>query len=143
VTQTTPAAPRTPRAGERYRRRRGASASCCPTIPSLAGTRPMRSPASRAAGRSMPRPQLERRRRDRADDGARSLAEPAGPDPARGMALKPCLGRGRLTSASRCPACRLRRPRGRRWQEIRRQVFARYGRVCVHCGAPATDVDHL
>jgi 5-methylcytosine-specific restriction endonuclease McrA len=22
-------------------------------------------------------------------------------------------------------------------------VFARYGRVCVHCGAPATDVDHL
>ena len=23
------------------------------------------------------------------------------------------------------------------------KVFARYGRVCVHCGAPATDVDHL
>jgi 5-methylcytosine-specific restriction endonuclease McrA len=22
-------------------------------------------------------------------------------------------------------------------------VFARYGPNCVHCGAPATDVDHL
>lgn len=22
-------------------------------------------------------------------------------------------------------------------------MFARYGRVCVHCGAPATDIDHL
>jgi 5-methylcytosine-specific restriction endonuclease McrA len=22
-------------------------------------------------------------------------------------------------------------------------VFARYGTVCVYCGAPATDVDHL
>jgi 5-methylcytosine-specific restriction endonuclease McrA len=23
------------------------------------------------------------------------------------------------------------------------QVFRRYGRVCVHCGAPAVDVDHI
>jgi len=22
-------------------------------------------------------------------------------------------------------------------------VFARYGRTCVHCGAPATDIDHI
>ena len=44
---------------------------------------------------------------------------------------------------SRCPACRLRRPRDRRWQAIRRQVFARYGRVCHVCGAPATDIDHI
>ena len=26
---------------------------------------------------------------------------------------------------------------------VRRQVFARYGRTCVHCGAPATDIDRL
>jgi len=26
---------------------------------------------------------------------------------------------------------------------VRELIFARYGRVCVHCGAPATDVDHL
>jgi 5-methylcytosine-specific restriction endonuclease McrA len=58
--------------------------------------------------------------------------------------LRPCLGCGRLIeSGSRCPACRLRRPRGRRWQAIRLQVLARYGRVCIHCGAPATDIDHL
>jgi hypothetical protein len=25
----------------------------------------------------------------------------------------------------------------------RDHVFARCGRVCVHCGAPATDIDHL
>ena len=60
------------------------------------------------------------------------------------MALKPCLGCGRLiSSGSRCQQCRLRRPRGRRWQAIRRQVFARYGRTCHVCGAPAVDVDHL
>jgi 5-methylcytosine-specific restriction endonuclease McrA len=58
--------------------------------------------------------------------------------------LRPCLGCGRLIgSGSRCPACRLRRPRGRRWQRKRQQVFARYGRTCHLCGEPATDVDHL
>jgi 5-methylcytosine-specific restriction endonuclease McrA len=63
------------------------------------------------------------------------------------MALaRPCLGCGKLidrATGSRCPACKLHRTRGRRWQAIRRQVFARYGDVCVRCGEPATDVDHL
>jgi 5-methylcytosine-specific restriction endonuclease McrA len=59
------------------------------------------------------------------------------------MALKPCLGCGRLTSESRCPACRLRRPRGRRWQATRRLVFARYGSNCVYCDAIATEIDHI
>ena len=31
---------------------------------------------------------------------------------------------------------------GRRWR-TRELVFARYGRTPVHCGAPATDIDHL
>jgi 5-methylcytosine-specific restriction endonuclease McrA len=59
--------------------------------------------------------------------------------------LRPCLGGcGRLIeSGSRCSACRLPRTRGRRWQALRRQAFARYGRICWRCGAPATDVDHL
>jgi 5-methylcytosine-specific restriction endonuclease McrA len=57
---------------------------------------------------------------------------------------RPFLGCGRLIeSGSRCPDCRLRRPRGRRRQAIRQRVFARHGRACVHCGAPATDIDHL
>jgi len=58
---------------------------------------------------------------------------------------RPCLGGcGRLIdSGSRCPACRLPRTTGRPWRRTREQVFARYGRVCVHCGAPATDIDHL
>jgi HNH endonuclease len=57
---------------------------------------------------------------------------------------RPCPGCGRLTSTgSRCQRCQPRRPRGRREKAMRRQVFARYGRTCVHCGAVATDVDHL
>ncbi len=58
--------------------------------------------------------------------------------------LRPCLGCGRLIeSGSRCDRCQLRRPRGKHWQATREVVFARHGRVCVHCGDPASDVDHL
>jgi 5-methylcytosine-specific restriction endonuclease McrA len=57
---------------------------------------------------------------------------------------RPCIVCGTLiVSGSRCPRHRLRRPRGSRWQAIRVAVFARYGRVCHVCGAPATDIDHL
>ena len=57
---------------------------------------------------------------------------------------RPCLGCGRLIeSGSRCPALPAAPARGRPWQATRESVFARYGRACVHCGAPATDIDHL
>jgi 5-methylcytosine-specific restriction endonuclease McrA len=57
---------------------------------------------------------------------------------------RPCLGCGRLiASGSRCPACRVPRKRGRAWRRTRERVFARYGRVCHVCGAPATEIDHL
>jgi hypothetical protein len=90
-------------------------------------------------------PLREDRRRRGAGDGARPDREPARARQADRMALaRRCLGCGRLIeSGSRCPACELRRPRGRRWQATRRQVLARCGWACVHCGAPATDVDHL
>jgi HNH endonuclease len=57
---------------------------------------------------------------------------------------RPCLGCGRLiSSGSRCSVCRLRRPRGRRWQATRQLVFQRHGRACHVCGAPATDIAHI
>jgi 5-methylcytosine-specific restriction endonuclease McrA len=34
-------------------------------------------------------------------------------------------------------------PSGQTLASDQAAVFARYGRVRVHCGAPATDVDHL
>jgi hypothetical protein len=62
----------------------------------------------------------------------------------RGDCPRPCLGRGRLIeSGSPLPGLPAAAPSGRRWQAIRERVFARYGRVCVHCGAIATDVDHV
>ena len=148
-------------------KQRGVRVSAFPQHPGLAAPlrRDRRAPARPPERPALERPRGERdrqtrpprvedrqgqpgrqdRRRGRALHGDRQGREPAGADEARRVALaRPCLGCGRLIAVgSRCPACRLRRPRGRRWQATKRQVFARYGRSCVYCGAPATDVDHL
>jgi 5-methylcytosine-specific restriction endonuclease McrA len=59
------------------------------------------------------------------------------------MALRPCIGCRRLiANGSRCPQCKLRRPRGNAWQPTRTLVFAHDGHRCRDCGAPANAVDH-
>jgi 5-methylcytosine-specific restriction endonuclease McrA len=52
------------------------------------------------------------------------------------MALKPCLGCGRLSTGSRCPACRRASPYHQAdWRRLSREVVARDG-ACVECGSP-------
>ena len=101
--------------------RSSASAWSCPTIPSYSsrGQRGRPPQAARVA--------------DRAPDAARtstrssrwrwpSIGSRIGPS-RRGCSdgsSRPCLTCGLLiSSGSRCPACRVRRPRGRRWQTLR------------------------
>ena len=51
------------------------------------------------------------------------------------MALKPCLGCGRITSGSRCPPCRRASPyQQAAWRQLSRCVVQRDG-TCVQCGA--------
>jgi 5-methylcytosine-specific restriction endonuclease McrA len=48
-----------------------------------------------------------------------------------------------IASGTYCPTCRPRNGSTRRWRQLREQILARDCWVCVVCGAPATDVDHI
>lgn len=63
------------------------------------------------------------------------------------MALKPCIGCGRLIDrGSRCRGCERPTARERgydsRWERTREQ-FLRANPTCEVCNAPATDVHHI
>ena len=74
--------------------------------------RPTRSPATRRRGWRIdkPNPRANIDAVDRARDGRRARRGPARARRAARMALKPCLGCGRLTTGSRCPPCRRASP---------------------------------
>lgn len=79
-------------------------------------------------------PVVKHRRDDRPVDGGRTGRTQAGAGGTPRMALKPCLGCGRLTRASRCRACSgasSYQPAG--WRRVARAVTAGDG-ACRLCG---------
>lgn len=63
--------------------------------------------------------------------------------------LRPCLGCGRPSRTSRCPACTPRKaPTAARgydaaWRRVREGVLERDGWTCRYCGGAANTVDHV
>jgi 5-methylcytosine-specific restriction endonuclease McrA len=51
--------------------------------------------------------------------------------------------RAPIERGSYCAAHRQRKGSTRAWRALRERILARDGHVCVVCGAPASEVDHI